>query len=80
MRSEGGGVAGLIRASPTMQSRQTDAVSWYTETLAIAGANPARVGVMPISSNWFGPGVALLFLLGAPFLTAAFVSLAPERR
>ena len=35
MRSEGGGVAGLIRASPTIQSRQTDAVSGQTETLAI---------------------------------------------
>src|SRR5271165_1633968 len=40
------------------------------EPSGIAGANPARVGVMPISSNGFGPGVALLFLLGAPFLTA----------
>ena len=40
------------------------------EPSGVAGANPARVGVMPISSNRFGPGAALLFLLGAPFLTA----------
>ena len=34
------------------------------EPSGIAGANPARVGDgdMPISSNGFGPGVALLFL------------------
>src|SRR5271166_1263972 len=40
------------------------------EPSGVAGAKAAWVGDMPISSNEFGPGVALLFLLGAPFLTA----------
>src|SRR5271166_876884 len=36
----------------------------------IASANVARVGDMPTSSSRFGRGVALSFLLEAPFLTA----------
>ena len=46
---------------------QTASLPRGGEPSGIAGANPARVGVMPISSNGFGPGVALLLLLGAPF-------------
>ncbi len=60
MRSEGGGVAGLIRASPTMQSRQTDAVSGcggggeHERRHPAAGEDGAR-GVIPVevsSAPW----------------------------
>ena len=40
------------------------------ERSGIAGANPARVGDMPISSNQSGLGVTFLFLLEAPAPTA----------
>ena len=40
------------------------------ERSGIAGANPARVGDTPISSNESGLGVTFLFLLEAPVLTA----------
>src|SRR5271166_6168181 len=61
----------LCRRADSLGDVESDRfVARGDERFGIAGANAAGVGDMPISWNGFGPDVALLFLLDAPFLTA----------
>src|SRR5208282_667452 len=61
----------LCRQADSFGDAESDSlVARGGERSGIAGANPARVGDTPISSNESGLGVTFLFLLEAPVLTA----------